>query len=236
MKALSARHCQLQQPAALAETIHRCSPAHPQRKPSASRPVPSPSAGLVRSQPEGAQLASYFLRFVNESGAQEPTQNRSPSHLMPPNVAVAAQLDALQRNDYPETDAGVQVAYRFTKPAGCEQMTVGQAFPSRARSWHAKEEWLGYSGFRDMIHTTPYDMLLGSDHWEVISGMKFPSKRHSNSAVQAVRLFNRPRHAHDDCSSLREYTFTFCLQRIDTGPYKGCWMTVGVRCGDYANI
>lgn len=45
---------------------------------------------------------------------------------MPPNVAVAAQLDALQRNDYPETDAGVQVAYRFTKPAGCEQMTVGQ--------------------------------------------------------------------------------------------------------------
>lgn len=45
---------------------------------------------------------------------------------MSPNVVVASQMNALQRNDYPEADAGVQAAYAFTKPHGCEQMTVGE--------------------------------------------------------------------------------------------------------------
>jgi len=37
-----------------------------------------------------------------------------------------AQLDALQRNDWPEADAGVRVAFAFSKPHGVEQLLPGQ--------------------------------------------------------------------------------------------------------------
>lgn len=39
---------------------------------------------------------------------------------------VAAQLDALQRNDWPEADAGVRAAFAFSKPAGAEELLPGQ--------------------------------------------------------------------------------------------------------------
>jgi hypothetical protein len=35
-------------------------------------------------------------------------------------------------------------------------------------------------------------------------------------------------------SGLQRYTFTFILERIAVGPYKHCWLTVGVRPGNYA--
>ena len=39
---------------------------------------------------------------------------------------VAAQLDALQRNDWPEADAGVRAAFAFSKPADAETLLPGQ--------------------------------------------------------------------------------------------------------------
>ena len=59
---------------------------------------------------------------------------------MPPNVVVAAQMDALQLNDYPEIDASVQAAYLFAKPYGCEELTVGQVQCSAHAI--AKHGWL----------------------------------------------------------------------------------------------
>ena len=40
---------------------------------------------------------------------------------------VAAQLDALQRNDWPDTDAGVRAAFDFSKPRDAEKLLPGQA-------------------------------------------------------------------------------------------------------------
>ena len=40
---------------------------------------------------------------------------------------VAAQLDALQRNDWPDTDAGVRAAFEFSKPHDAEQLLPGEA-------------------------------------------------------------------------------------------------------------
>ena len=40
---------------------------------------------------------------------------------------VAAQLDALQRNDWPDSDAGVRAAFDFSKPRDAEQLLPGQA-------------------------------------------------------------------------------------------------------------
>ena len=44
---------------------------------------------------------------------------------MSPTAVIASQLSALQRNDYPEQDAGAGVAYAFTIPEGCEAMLPG---------------------------------------------------------------------------------------------------------------
>ena len=48
-----------------------------------------------------------------------------PSHLLPPTAAIAAQLNALQLNDWPEPAAGIHTAFMFTKPHQCEQLMVG---------------------------------------------------------------------------------------------------------------
>lgn len=46
---------------------------------------------------------------------------------------VAAQLDALQRNDWPEADSGVAVAFAFSKPDGAEALLPGEV-PSTSQS------------------------------------------------------------------------------------------------------
>lgn len=57
------------------------------------------------------------------------------------------------------------------------------------------------------------------------SQLVFPSKRHRNKAVCAVAA----------TAAGRRHVFTFCLERVLQGPLKNCWLTVGVREGDYAN-
>ena len=42
---------------------------------------------------------------------------------MSPTAVVAAQMDALQMNDWPETDAGARTAFAFTKPHDAESPT-----------------------------------------------------------------------------------------------------------------
>lgn len=46
--------------------------------------------------------------------------------MLSPTACIAAQMDALQMNDWPEADAGVRTAFLFSKPYGCEQMIAGQ--------------------------------------------------------------------------------------------------------------
>lgn len=55
-----------------------------------------------------------------------PAAGPCSSGRMPPPQVVAAQLDALQRNDWPEPDAGVRAAFAFSKPAGAEELLTGQ--------------------------------------------------------------------------------------------------------------
>lgn len=58
----------------------------------------------------GDQLASEFAAHINQLALKAPLQHRRPSPLEPPTAAVAAQMDALQINDWPEPDAGVNTA------------------------------------------------------------------------------------------------------------------------------
>ncbi|EIE23611.1 hypothetical protein COCSUDRAFT_41799 [Coccomyxa subellipsoidea C-169] len=111
--------------------------------------------------------------------------------MLSPTAVVAAQLDALQMNDWPDTDSGIRTAFLFSKPYDCENMIAGRA----------------------------------------ISNVVFPSSRSGNKAVQAIEVMATQKKGEE---ILRPYVFTFCLERVDVGPYKGCWMTVGLRCGNYS--
>ena len=46
--------------------------------------------------------------------------------MLPPTAVVAAQMDALQMNDWPEPDSGVRTAFLFSKPFECESMIAGR--------------------------------------------------------------------------------------------------------------
>eukprot|EP00775_Hariotina_reticulata_P008697 gene8697-8878_t len=77
----------------------------------------------------GDNLASEFAAHLNQLSLKAPLQHRRPSPLDPPTAAVAAQLDALQINDWPETDAGVLTALAFAKPYECEQLLTAVPTP-----------------------------------------------------------------------------------------------------------
>ncbi len=63
---------------------------------------------------------------------------------------VATQLDALQRNDWPDTDAGVRAAFDFSKPRDAEQLLPGQV---RARSAGSASVLVPY--FAPRVATVP---------------------------------------------------------------------------------
>lgn len=174
---------------------------------------------------------------MNKGNVRDPSKDRRPTPLLSPSAAVTAQLDALQINDWPDTDAGIRTAFLFCKPHNCESLMPGEVFPNSARSWEAKEQWLTFDEFRCTMHAPPYNVMLSFDSWQAISNVIFPSHRHGNRAIQAIQVMSKASTesaAPGSNDQLRPYTFSFCLERIDQGPYKGCWLTVGVRVGNYS--
>ncbi len=90
----------------------------------------------------GQQLASDFASLVNSLGVHSPLANRRPSPMLSPTAAVAAQMDALQMNDWPETDAGVATAYAFTRAMDCEQLITGKVYTCKGWGQHAVDHYV----------------------------------------------------------------------------------------------
>lgn len=262
-------------------------------------------AGGMEDLDGGDQLASEFAAHVNQLALKAPLQHRRPSPLEPPTAAVAAQMDALQINDWPEPDAGVNTALAFAKPYQCEDLVTAAPlqggldastplplptprFSRRGsssskngssdsrqgssssgssvsetlvRSWSAREAWLTPQEFAAELHSTTYAPLLGCDSWRACSTMVFPPTRVGHRAVQAVEVLagSKARRGNDSSShssssnhssssssssahrrggdgdaGLQRFTYTFVLERITSGPYRDCWLTVGVRPGNYS--
>lgn len=63
-------------------------------------------------------LSTHFARYINERGLR-PAPVHGPSPLLSPSAVITAQLEALQRNDWPDADAGVRTAHRFALPHSC---------------------------------------------------------------------------------------------------------------------
>ncbi|KAI3431586.1 hypothetical protein D9Q98_004636 [Chlorella vulgaris] len=185
--------------------------------------TPAASEGL----PPDA-LAAEFQAFVLQQGVDGAVPPSRPTHLMSPLVCISAQMRALQRNDYPEPDAGVRTCFMFAKPEECEELVIAPVAPQRVRSWAAHEEWLAFADFSNQLRSPPFLPLLNCDSWQPASQLVFPSSRHKNKAVFAIEL--------GVGEQQRRQLYTFCLEKIEQGPFKNCWVTVGVRVGDYANV
>jgi hypothetical protein len=61
------------------------------------------------------------------------------------------------------------------------------------------------------------NQLTAESLLQAVSPMRFPSQRSGNRAVQAVEIMAPSK---QDPTAARAYTYTFCLERIDVGPYK----------------
>lgn len=116
----------------------------------------------MEEEASGESLESQFSKYLLENEISE--SKRSPSHLMSPVAVVAAQMDALQRNDWPETDAGIKTAFEFSKPWSQNNSSIGD---KRARTWFAEEKWLTYEEFAQLFKNEPYTALVDFEEWEV---------------------------------------------------------------------
>lgn len=167
-------------------------------------------------------MESQFASYVNANPSLQlqPTA-ATPSHLLSPTKAVEIQLSALFRNDWPESDAGVRTAFAFAMPHEPEELHP--LAHTRVRSYEATERWLNIKQFTDLVHSPPYNLLIGGDSWELIGNLVFPSHRFPNKAVQVVEVARIG----------LKHRFTYCLEKVATGRYKNCWLVVGIRVGDY---
>eukprot|EP00798_Chlamydomonas_sp_ICE-L_P024008 gene24008-9581_t len=158
-------------------------------------------------------LTEEFSRFVNRESISHPSKNRKPSPFMSPVSVVEAQMDALQRNDWPDTDAGVAVAYLFSEPLEVDKILRAQ--PASPLVFHDTRK----GNLAAMaVHVVPNKSAPRTDRGDL----------HTDAIIEASL-------ASGNASDVHEHTFTFLLELIDEGAYKGCWLTVGVRSGDYAN-
>ncbi|KAL4853379.1 Methyltransferase-like protein 13 [Chlorella vulgaris] len=181
-----------------------------------SRRTCTPAAASEGLPPDA--LAAEFQAFVLQQGVDGAVPPSRPTHLMSPLVCISAQMRALQRNDYPEPDAGVRTCFMFAKPEECEELVTAPVAPQRVRSWAAHEEWLAFADFSNQLRSPPFLPLLNCDSWQPASQLVFPSSRHKNKAVFAIELGVGEQQQ-------RRQLYTFCLEKIEQGPFKNCWVT-----------
>ncbi|KAI5075634.1 hypothetical protein GOP47_0009710 [Adiantum capillus-veneris] len=183
-------------------------------------------------EPERDTLVAEFMRYVNASNQSWPNEGRKPTALMPPNTVVKVQMDALMRNDWPEEDSGVRTAFQFSMPEKVEEMLAGQVpeSVSVARAWDAAERYLTFSQFAALLREPLYAPIINCSDWKATSPVAF----HGPGDIRALQCVKVTYQLPEAKEATR--TYTFCLQKVKQGAYRNCWMVVGVRLGDYANV
>lgn len=169
---------------------------------------------------------------------------REPSALLPPTTTIEAQMNALQSNDWPEPNAGIQTAFMFAWPRHAESSMVlryqrgvtrfpsilicafGQVDLSMRRSW-STSKWCDAATFSEDFRVGPYAPMLHCNSWNVES-LQFLDNAGLN-AKQSVHVSNG-QHPECDCS------FTFHLRQVSSGKLKGFWMTCQVLPSTDDNI
>jgi hypothetical protein len=177
-------------------------------------------------------MLAEFMQYVDATQQLWPLEGRNPTALMPPTTVVRVQMDALMRNDWPEVDSGIKTAFAFAMPARVEEILSGKVrgpVPA-VRAWDAAERYLNVEEFGNVVRHPMYSPLLNFSEWEVASPLMFHGPG-DKRGLQAVKVISQ---SEDGQKQIRVYTF--CLEKVLSGAYKDCWMVVGLRVGDYANV
>jgi len=117
-------------------------------------------------------------------------------------------------------------------PARVEEILSGKVrgpVPA-VRAWDAAERYLNVEEFGNVVRHPMYSPLLNFSEWEVASPLMFHGPG-DKRGLQAVKVISQ---SEDGQKQIRVYTF--CLEKVLSGAYKDCWMVVGLRVGDYANV
>ncbi|GBF90241.1 hypothetical protein Rsub_03374 [Raphidocelis subcapitata] len=158
-----------------------------------------PDFAPIVSLGDGAYILRSFVR---------PAHAAAPRFDLDLEGALQLQLDALQRNNSPYPDHGVEVMYRFA------------AFDPFERSKYFGRSFdLGqFERFRRVWHTPAFKTLLNHDSADVIGRFQM------GEGKCALRVLAR----HD--APLEERTFTVTMVQRQGGPYDGYWLTDSVIC------
>lgn len=130
-----------------------------------------------------------------------------PGFHLAPEEAVEMQLQALQTNNEPCVDHGVEVLYRFA------------AFDPFERScYFGTPSDLGqFERFRRVARDKPYDMLLWHHRYQIASSLQISEYEWS----QRVRVYG---------AAKRSAVFTFHMRKRSGGHYDGVWFTEQLLC------
>ena len=221
--------------------------------------TPPPSS----SAPDNDEVAAAFARLIASDPSLAPLP-RAPSPLHSPTAVSRALCSALQRPDSPEPGSGSRVAFDFTLPLDVAPAAPVLAGAGRtARSWHAKEAFMGFDAFAaDSLAAPPADAFADCESWELVGDLVFTGRGSvsgigdCSKAAQAVSITAataRPTAASTAersgskstkessekgaTTTTRKYTATILLTRVDdAGPWKGCWLVYGMRTGNYCSV
>ncbi|KAG0567911.1 hypothetical protein M758_7G105200 [Ceratodon purpureus] len=196
------------------------------------RVVALAASGSNGESSETDTMLAEFMQYVDATQQLWPLEGRKPTALMPPTSVVRVQMDALMRNDWPEEDSGIKTAFAFAMPARVEEILSGKVRGpvNAARAWNATERYLNLEAFGNVIRDPMYSPLLNFSEWEMASPMVFHGPG-DKRALQAVKVI-----FHSDDGDEAKRVYTFCLEKVLSGAFKDCWMVVGLRVGDYANV
>ncbi|CAN5974073.1 unnamed protein product [Sphagnum jensenii] len=180
----------------------------------------------------GDSMLAEFMQYVNTTKQLWPLEGRNPTALMPPTTVVRVQMDALMRNDWPEENSGIKTAFAFAMPARVDEILAGQVRGTinAARAWDAAERYLSLEEFGNVLRQPMYSPLINCSQWEIASPLIFHGPQ-DKRGLQAVRVAS-----HSEQGDVQSRVFTFCLEKVQSGAFKDCWMVVGLRVGDYANV
>ena len=108
-----------------------------------------------------------------------------PALDLSPDDALAMQMDALQINDSPYRDHGVEVLYRFADI---------DPFAARGSSYNGRRQDLGqFERFRRLFHAPGYAPLLGHGGYQVVGSIGWEGDEEEEGAPGGSRALRRVR-------------------------------------------
>lgn len=166
------------------------------------------SNGRARRQ---LRLRKLLIRNVIYNPQNVPDPEVMPSPHFSPGEAVNAQLSALQKNDEPWPNHGVQTMYEFAEDAGGME---------RSRYFGYSKDLYHFDHFLGMFCTT-FDSLVNLKEHRII--FEALNSDGSCSVTAAVT----------DASGEPAGVFLFRMVQHEFGRKRGCWMTKSLsRTGD----